>query len=199
MGVARLAHDTTEDEFSGDVGVDDTNDESWHNDECERGLLVDSGTERAESWGSGVLSEVVESDGGWNDEKNGGDTGEDSERLGEVLRTFHLGDESWEENLWNPQESDVEDSVEAVDPSGAWLWESVGRHFTIGWVVAIVAVERSSLNTCKDEEENDSDTHACGGEHGHEGDVLEGSRNGHDDTHKHDNDGENDSAERVVG
>lgn len=159
VSVSGLAHDVAVDEFGTDVGVDDTDDEGGDNDKGERGLSVNQRSETAKGRGSSVLAEVSESDGGWNDEEEGGDTGQDSQRLLKVLRTFHLRNEGREENLRDPEEGDVQDSVHAINPSGALGWESVSLDRTICWVVSVVAVTRSVFDTGKDKEEENGKSH----------------------------------------
>lgn len=115
--VSRCLHDAGVDVFGADVGVDDADDEGWHDDEGEGSLLVGFWAQAAESWRGRVLTQVSESDGRWDNEQECRDTGQHGEGLREVLRPLHLGDEAWEEDLRHPEEGDVEDSVDAADPS----------------------------------------------------------------------------------
>lgn len=69
--MSRRAHDAGVDELGRDVGVDDTDDEGWDDDEGERGLLIRHDAETAKRRCSGVLSEVAESDGWRYDEEKG--------------------------------------------------------------------------------------------------------------------------------
>jgi hypothetical protein len=71
----------------------------------------------------------------------------------------HLGDEGREENLRNPEKSDVQDGIQTCDPGGTREREGIGPNQSVGWVVTIVSVKRSFLDTGKDEEEKDSDSH----------------------------------------
>lgn len=99
----------------------------------------------------------------------------------------------------NPKEGNVEDSVHAVNPGSASLREGVGVDLTGLGVCSKVSVARSVLDTDKDEEKENGETHAGGGEHGHEGDVLEGSRNGHNNAHDRNDDAEDDGTHAVIG
>lgn len=56
MSVVRRAHDSEVDEFGADIGIDDTNDEGWDNNETEGTLSVDSGAKTAEGGSGGVLA-----------------------------------------------------------------------------------------------------------------------------------------------
>jgi hypothetical protein len=97
----------------------------------------------------------------WGDnEEEDGDGDKDSEGLGEVLWSFHLGDESREEDLRNPEESNIQDGVHATNPGGAGEREGIGSDWSVGRVVAVVPIERSVLDTGKDEEEEDGHGHA---------------------------------------
>ncbi len=86
------------------------------------------------------MAQVVEADRGGHDEQEGADGGEDGERLGEILRTLHFRDEGGEEDLRDPEERDIEDGVQAVDPCGSWQGEGVGSHGAVGGVVPVVAI-----------------------------------------------------------
>lgn len=90
MGVVGLAHNAVVHELCRHVRVDDTDNQSGHNDKGKRGLLVCHNTKTSECRGSSVLSEVSEANGRRNDEQESGDTCKDSQRLGEVLRPLHL-------------------------------------------------------------------------------------------------------------
>lgn len=160
MRVARVAHDALIDEFGGNVGVDDTDDEGRHNDKRERGLLVFDDAQGAEGWSSGVLAQVSESDCGRHDEQEQRDACQDSERFGEILWPFHLRNEGWEEDLRNPEEGDVEHGVHACYPCCAWTWEGVSSNWTLLWVRAAVTKTWSILDSCKDKEEKDRYCHA---------------------------------------
>jgi len=162
VSVSGLAHKTAIDEFGADVCVDDTDDEGGDNNKGERSLPVDKRTETAEGWSSSILTKVSESNGRWNDEEEGRDTGQDSQRLWKVLRTFHLGYEGREKDLWDPKEGDVQDGVHASHPGGASGWEGIRLDLTDCWVVSVVAVTRSGFDSGKDKEEENGKTHARG-------------------------------------
>ena len=140
------------------------------------------------------MTKVAETDGWWDDEEEGGDTSQDGERLGEVLWSFHLGDECWEQDLRNPQEGDVQDGVHGGDEGCACWWEGVGLDRAECWIITAVSVQWSVLDTCEDHEEQDSETHACCAEHRHERDVLQGTWDRHHDADHHGDDAEHDSA-----
>jgi hypothetical protein len=162
VGVAGFAHDAEIHVFSADVCVDDTNDESGDNDKCKGSLLVCDNSQATECRCRGVLPEVSEPNGWGNDEEESGHAGQNGEGLGEILWLLHLGDESWEENLRDPEEGDIEDGVHAVHPCCAGEREGVGSDGTVGWVVAIVAYKRGFLDADEDEEEKDCHSHAGG-------------------------------------
>lgn len=65
------------------------------------------------------MAYISESNGRGKDEEEDGDSGQDCERFGKVLWFLHLGDEGWEENLGDPEESDIEHGVHTVNPRGA--------------------------------------------------------------------------------
>lgn len=159
--VSRLAHYAEVDELGADIGVDDTNNEGWNDDEGERAFLVGCDTETAECWCSRVLAQITETNRRWDDEQECGNGCQDSQRLGEILWALHLRDESWEENLRNPEESNVQNGVHACDPCRARERKCVCPDQAIRWVAPVIAVERSILDTGKYEEEEDSDAHAC--------------------------------------
>lgn len=58
--VVGLAHYPGIYEFCADIGVDDADDNGGDNDKPEGALLVGGDAQTAESWGSGVLAQVVE-------------------------------------------------------------------------------------------------------------------------------------------
>lgn len=158
--VSRLAHNSEVDEFGTDVRVDDTDNEGGNDDEREGSLLIGDDTQTTESWGGGVLGQISESNCRRNNEQEGGNGSEDSEGFGEVLWSFHLGDEGGEEDLRNPEKSNVQDGIHACDPGGARERKSIGSNYSIRRVVTVVSIKRSFLDTNKDEEEKDSDSHA---------------------------------------
>ena len=162
--VVRLAHDAEVEEFRADVGVDDADDNGGYDDEREAALLVGRDAQAAKGRRRGVLAEVPEPDGRGHDEQKGGDGGQHGERLGEVLRLLHLGDEGGEEDLGHPEEGDVQNRVHARHPGGAGEGEGVGPDGAVGRVVAAVSVQRSVLDSGEDEEEEDRNCHAgsCG-------------------------------------
>ena len=221
--VSRLAHDSKVDEFGTDVRIDDTDDNGGDDDEGEGALLVGGDTQTAESWGGGVLAQVSESNCRRNDEQEGGNGSKDSERLGEVLWSFHLSNEGGKEDLRDPEKSDVQDGIHASDPGGASEREGIGPDRSIGRVVTVVSIKRSFLNPSKDEEEKNGESHAgrcesrttivsktsrqgklCGerclltGEHRHKRDMAQGPRYGHHDTYEHHDDRKDNSALRVI-
>ena len=139
------------------------------------------------------------SDGGRDDEEDGGDASKNSQSLGEILRTLHLRDEGGEENLRHPEEGDVENSVHASHPGGTLQGDDESLDLAQRRVVSTIAKQGVILNAGEDEEEEDGDTHGGGGEHGHEGNVLQCSRDGHDNTHDGGDGREGDGAEGVIG
>jgi hypothetical protein len=106
------------------------------------------------------LAQISESNCGGNYKQEGRNSDQDSEGFGEVLWPFHLGDEGGEEDLRKPEKSNVQDGIHACDPGGARERESISSDQSIGRVVAVVSIKRSFLDTSKDEEEKDSDSHA---------------------------------------
>jgi hypothetical protein len=158
--VSRLAHDSEVDEFGTDVRIDDTDDNGGDDDEGEGALLVGGDTQTAESWGGGVLAQVSESNCRRNDEQEGGNGSKDSERLGEVLWSFHLSDEGGKEDLRDPEKSDVQDGIHASDPGGASEREGIGPDRSVGRVVTVVSIKRSFLDPSKDEEEKNGESRA---------------------------------------
>jgi len=78
------------------------------------------------------------------------------------LGSLHLGDEGWEENLGDPEESDVEHGVHAVLPCGAGQGKGVGANGAIGGIVAVVPNQWGGFDASKDEEEEDGETHGSG-------------------------------------
>jgi len=158
--MSRLPHNSEVDEFGTYVRVDDTDDDGGNDDEREGTLFVGDDTQTTESWGGGVLAQVSESNCWRNNKQEGGNGNKDSEGFGEVLWSFHLGDEGREKNLRNPEKSDVQDGVHAINPGGAGQRKGVSPNQSIGRVVTVVSDKRSFLDTGKDEEEKDSDSHA---------------------------------------
>ena len=69
--VSGFAHDAEIEEFRADVGVDHPDYECGYDDEGEGGFFVADYPQAAECWCCGVLAEVPEADGGWNDEQEG--------------------------------------------------------------------------------------------------------------------------------
>ena len=197
--VSRAPHEPGVDEFRRDVRVDDADDERRHDDEGERGFLVDDDAEGAEGRSGGVLAEVAEADGGRDGEQACADGGEDGEGFGEVLGPLHLRDEGGEEDLRDPEEGDVQDGVHALYPGRAGKGEGVGSHRgAVGGVGPVIAVSRGGLDAGEDEEEEDREGHGGRAEHGHERDVFEGPGHAHEDAHQGHDDGEDDGAEAVV-
>ena len=158
--VSGRAHDSEVDELGSDIGVDNTNDQCRHNDEGEGAFFVGIGAETAESWSGRILPEVVEADGWRADEQEAGHGEEDSEGLWKVLWLLHFRDECWEQDLRDPEERDIEDSIHAVDPSSAGERKRVSPDSSSGGIVAIVTVERVLLNAREDEEEKNGKCHA---------------------------------------
>ena len=174
MGVSRLAHDSEVDEFGRDVGIDDADDESGDDHEREGSLLVRDHAQAAECRGRRILAQVSEANGWGHDEEKGGDAGQDSKSLGEVLWLFHLGDEGWEENLRNPEEADVEDGIHTRNPSRSSRWEGVRFDWSQLGVISTIPIVRSILDTSEDHKQQDRETHAEGREHRHERNVVQG-------------------------
>lgn len=196
--MARSAHQPPIHKLGADVGVNHANHQRGDNHKGERGLFVGDDAQTAKGGRGGVLPQVAEPDGGRDDEEEGRDAGEYGEGFWEILGLFHLCDKSRKQNLRDPEEGDVQDGVHGGDKGGAGRGEGVGLYRPGGGVVAIVAVAWVGLDAGKDEEEEDGDAHAGGGEHGHEGDVLEGAGDGHDDAHERGNDGKDNGALAVV-
>lgn len=198
MGVTGLAHDAVVHELCGHVRIDHTDNQRGNNDKGKRSLLVCHDTKTAESRGGGVLSEVSEADGRRNDEQESGNTCQNSQRLGEVLRPLHLGDESREQDLRHPQKCNVKHGIHTRNPSRSSRREGVCLDGTSLGISAVVAVSRSILNTSKDQEEQNGNTHASSTEHTHKRDMLECTRDRHDDTHNGHDDREDDSTHTVI-
>lgn len=166
MSVSRLAHHSEVDEFGADIRVDNTDHEGRNYDEREGTFLVGGNTQTAESWGGGVLAQVSEANGWGDNKQEEGEGNQDSEGFGEILWSFHFGDEGGEEDLRYPEESDIQDGVHTVDPGGARERGSIGLDLSIGGVVATVSDKRVCLDTGKYEEEKDREGHeeGCGSE-----------------------------------
>ncbi len=160
VGVLRSPHDAGVEEFGGDVGVDDANDDGGNDDEGEGSLLIGDHAQTAKGRCGRVLTEIPEPDGGGHDEQESGDSSQDCEGLGEVLGPLHLGDESREQNLGDPEEGDVQDGVHAIDPGGSRKGERVGPDQPVGGIIAVVSNKRGGLDTGEDEEEEDGNSHA---------------------------------------
>ena len=158
--MSRLAHNSVVDEFCTNVRVNDADDNGGNDNERKRSFLVGDDTQTTKSWRGGILAQISESDCRGNDEQEGGNASEDSQRLGEVLWSFHLGDEGGKEDLRNPEKGYVQNRVHASNPGSAGQWESIGFDWSVGRVVTVVSVKRSFLDTSKDEEEKDSQSHA---------------------------------------
>ena len=122
---------------------------------------------------SRILAQVVKSNRWWYNEKYKRNARKHSQSLGEILGSLHLGDEGGEQDLRDPEESDVENSlvklaneclrtdlgirpvtyIHTPNPRRTGRRESVCLDFAKGWVVAVVAIQRRFLDACKDEEE----------------------------------------------
>jgi hypothetical protein len=105
------------------------------------------------------LAQVSESNCRGNNEQECRNGSKNSEGFGEVLWSLHLGDEGREEDLRNPEKSNVQDGIHACDPGGAREREGIGHNQSIGRVVTIVSVKRSFLNTGKDEKKQNRNCH----------------------------------------
>ena len=124
--VPRVAHYSEVDELCTDVRVDDANDEGRNDNESERTFLIGFHTQTTESWRCGVLAQVSKSNRWGNNKQEDRNCNKDSQGFGKVLRSFHLGYKGGEEDLRNPEKSDVQNSVHAIYPGRTRKRESIG-------------------------------------------------------------------------
>ena len=111
VGMSRVSHDPFVEELASHVRVDGADDDRRDEHKSKRGFASPGFRQRADGRRSGVLTHVVVSDCSGDGEQDQFHAGERCERLGEVFRLFHLGDERGVENLADPKEGDAESQL----------------------------------------------------------------------------------------